>query len=240
MQVENDQQGQQGTGDQGQQGAGDGQQAAQGAGTGQGAGTPQQGSQGSQGAQASGNAAAASQRLIDKANKDRDAAIEDARKLREANESDQEKTKRERDEAIAKQKVSDERADKAEVRAKLIAAATGKAAMPAAVVDLSEAKLLELRDSTDEQLVSHVDAVMAKYGLPAPGAAGAAPAGAGTPGTGTQAGGATGAGASGGTGGTVGGDATGDPTKDYRGGIGRGLLGILGGGKTPPSDDEDA
>lgn len=227
----------------GGQGGGSGGQGAPPAGSGGGqGGSGGQGGQpaGGQGEPAGGpSGAAAAQRLLQKAEKERDEAL---RKLQEKEDAElDEKQKAEKRAADAERKAAEaeERATKVEVRSKLRAAATGKVAVPEAVVDLSEGKLLDLKDADDKELEAHVTELVQRYSLPAAqgGQGGGQPQGFGQPAGGQ--GGQPAGGAPAGTQDAGAGQATGDPSKDYRGGIGAGILGILRqkSGVAPPGDE---
>jgi hypothetical protein len=173
------------------------------------------------------NAEAAAKRVQAKLERERDAALAEAKTLREAQESDAQKTIRERDEALAERDRLRSENTAIKLESRIRAAATGKAHNPDAVVKLSADKLGELAEATDAELAAHVADVMTTYGL----ATGTGqPPPAGLPGTGPQ-GGATPPAA------PTAAEATGDPVKDYRAGIGHGLLSIFGARSAAQNED---
>lgn len=175
--------------------------------------------------------------------RERDAAVKRAeaaeQKLKDAEDAklgEKERAERERDDAKAAETAANERADKTEVRSKLRLRAPAKTASAEALVDLSEGKLLELKGATDEELDAHIDETVKKYSLPAAGKPGdptptPRPFG-GPPAPGTPPGGDPAA--------PRAPEATGDAKKDYRAGVGMGILGLLRGrGEAPASGDGD-
>jgi hypothetical protein len=167
------------------------------------------------------NADSAAQRLLKKAEKERDEAKAELQRIAD---SKKDETTREREKREAAERRADEadaRADKALVKTRLLGRAAAKTSAVQAAVDLSEAKLLDLKEATDEELDAHLDSIVTAYQLPPAG--GAPPQRIGTPGPGPQTTPGQGADAGAGLGG-----ATGEPEKDYRGGVGRGILSIIG------------
>lgn len=172
------------------------------------------------------NSSAAAERLRRKAEKERDDALQRLKELEDAGLDEKTRAERERDEAKREAAEATERATKAEVRSRLVLRAGAKTSAGQAAIDLSEAKLVDLKDSSDEELDAHLDEVVAKYQLPGP-AAGGAPTSFGQP----AGGGAPPAGGGGGQHPDAPGPdpATGEPEKDYRAGVGLGILSMLGG-----------
>lgn len=185
------------------------------------------------------NAEAAAQRIAEREKKRADDLEARLKKIEDDKLDEKAKAEKRATEAEARATAAEEKATRAEVRTKLQLAASGKVANAKAVVDLSEAKLLELAQASDEEILKHVEDTAKAYDLPGPGGK---PATFGAPPKDDPAGPG-----GGGTDDKVPGQvpgATGDPTKDYRRGIGAGIIGALRGrgvaaGQVPGSEDED-
>lgn len=226
-----------GSGDAGDAGGQGGQ-----AGGGQGSGDA--GDQGAGGGTDPGaNANAAAQRLLRKAEQERDEARQRVAELEGQNQSDLEK-------AQAAQRVAEQKAADAEAKAEaaqktLLVRSAAKAANLSEdlVADLAQTRLGDLADTEDDAgAKTLVASLQERYSLQPAGEAGQ-PTPFGQPGGPGGAGGGQGGGGQAGAGGANAEDATGDPQKDYRKGIGRGILdvarsrGLASGGGSGTDDD---
>lgn len=211
-----------GEGGQGGAGGGEGGQAGEGnAGGGEGGGS----SSGS--SSSGGNADAAAQRLLKKAEQERDEARQRVAELEGQNQSDLEK-------AQAAQRVAEQKAAAAEAKAEaaqktLLVRSAARAANLSEdlVADLAQSRLGDVADLEDTAgAKTLVESLQERYSLQPAGEDGGQPQAFGQPG---GPGGAGGGGGQRGGGGAGDQGATGDPKEDYRAGIGRGILDIARG-----------
>lgn len=232
--------GQGGSGEGGEGGSGSGEGgSSSGSGSGEGGGSS--GGQGGQGGGSGGgpDPAAAAQRLLRKAEKERDEARQRAQELEDEKKSEEQKAK---DRAEAAERERDEAASKARKleRLQLVRDQAVDAKLdPKVVAALAESKVLEGDDFDGDAAKELVGELKTDFNLQEVG--GGQPQGFGQP----TGGGSGGQGEGGGTGsGQAPAGATGEPDKDYRGGVGHGILSIIRRGNLPGaggggSDDDD-